>query len=244
MEKVFPRMYSKPEKTTISGLIFCFLLVFIVLPLLKPLMGFTLWKLAWPEICYHIVNGIVLLLFLRKYLAKEWLMVAADVRFYLKHIILTVGLMVGILLVLLRVLHCFDFQIAFMLESLPVVEMSVSYTPLHLVVTEPLFGTITLSVFSPITICALFYCLGFAPVCCKNPWLAYLCIALVTLIPPVVNILWRGDTLFVLTAYIINLPVHLLACWSYQKTDNVWTPIISLGITNLITSILLILLIQ
>jgi membrane protease YdiL (CAAX protease family) len=33
------------------------------------------------------------------------------------------------------------------------------------------------------------------------------------------------------------LPIHLLACWSYQKTDNVWTPLISLALINLLASV-------
>jgi membrane protease YdiL (CAAX protease family) len=59
------------------------------------------------------------------------------------------------------------------------------------------------------------------------------------LIPAIVDILWRGDAPFVLTGYLVHLPIHLLACWSYQKTDNVWTPILSLVTTNLLLSIVL-----
>ena len=63
------------------------------------------------------------------------------------------------------------------------------------------------------------------------------CVAGITLIPPIVNILWRGDAAFVLIGYLVQLPIHLLACWSYQKTDNPWTPLITLVIINLLTSI-------
>ena len=57
--------------------------------------------------------------------------------------------------------------------------------------------------------------------------------------PPVRDILWRGEAALVLSGYLVNLPIHLLACWSYQKTDNVWTPIFSLAATNLLLSIVL-----
>jgi hypothetical protein len=117
--------------------------------------------------------------------------------------------------------------------------MSVSHTPLAAIEFAPIFGAIALSVFAPISICALFYCLGFAPICNKKPWLAYLCIGIITLIPPIIDILWRGDAALVLSGYLVQLPIHLLACWSYQKTDNVWTPMVSLAITNLLASILL-----
>lgn len=248
MEKVFPRMYSKPEKKYLVGLIPCWLWVFVALPMFMPYLGVGLWQnpvfISWLEVGYHVTNGIIVFFVMREYLQEEWFMVSTDARHYLKHIALTVVLMLGAEFLLLHVLPHAGLYVYYMLEGLPVIEMHVSHTPLSTVLTQPIFGTIAVSVFVPVSISILFYSLGFAPLCGKKPWLAYLCIALVTLIPPVVNILWRGDTLFVLTAYIINLPVHLLACWSYQKTDNVWTPIISLGITNLITSILLILLIQ
>jgi hypothetical protein len=173
------------------------------------------------------------------YLKDEWFMVTTDVRYYLKHVALTVCLIVGAELVLLGALYLCGFDIVYMLEHLPVAEMSVSHTPLLLVSLEPIFGTIALSVFAPISICALFYCLGFAPVCYHKPWLAYLCVAAITLIPPVIDILWRGEAALVLSGYLVSLPVHLLACWSYQKTDNVWTPMISLAIANLLFSVVL-----
>lgn len=248
MNKIFPSMCSKPEKFKILALIPCWIWVFVLLPMYMPFLGLGLWEQweisSWLEIGYHVANGIVALLLMSSYLKDEWFMVTTDVRFYLKHIALTVGLMVGTELVLLGTLSLCGFNIDNMLEGLPVVEMFVSHTPLFLVTLEPIFGTIALSVFAPISICVLFYCFGFAPVCYKKPWLAYLCIALITLIPPVVNILWRGGADLVLSAYLVHLPIHLLACWSYQKTDNVWTPMVSLASTNLLVSVVQIFLFQ
>lgn len=242
MNKLFPPMSSKPETIKIFALIPCWLWVFIVLPIYMPLLGLGLWTQweisVWLEIGYHAFNGIAMLLLISGYLKEEWFMVTTDVRHYLKHILLTVGLIAGAELVLLGTLFLLGVNITNMLECLPVVEMSVSHTPLFLIELEPVFGTIAVSLFTPITICALFYCAGFAPICNKKPWPAYLCVAVITLIPPIINIIWRGDTTF-LSGYIVSLPVHLLACWSYQKTDNVWTPLISLSITNLLMSIVL-----
>ena len=243
MKKLFPPTYSKPEKIQIFAIIPCWIWVFILFPMFMPFVGLGLWEQVensvWLEIVYHVANGILLLLIILSYLKDEWFMVTTQFRHYLKHIALTVGLIMGTELVLICTSFLCGFDTAYMLEHLPAVEMSVSHTPLLLVSLEPIFGTIALSVFAPISICALFYCLGFAPVCYHKPWLAYLCIVVITLIPPVIDILWRGEAAFVLGGYIVQLPVHLLACWSYQKTDNVWTPMLSLAITNLIASILL-----
>jgi len=239
MNKIFPPMYSKPEKIQIFALIPCWLWVFVLFPMFMPFVGLGIWELSeisvWLDIVYHVANCILLLMLMSGYLKDEWFMVTTDVRYYLKHVALTVCLIVGAELVLLGALYLCGFDIVFMLEHLPVAEMSVSHTPQALIYFAPVFGTIALSIFTPISICALFYCLGFAPVCCKKPWLAYLCVAAITLIPPIIDILWRGEP----SGYLVQLPIHLLACWSYQKTDNVWTPIVTLAITNLMASIVL-----
>lgn len=236
-------MTSKPEKIQIFALIPCWIFVFVLLPMYMPFLGFGLWEQwelsVWLEIGYHVANGVIMLLLMFSYLKEEWFMVTTDVSHYLKHVMLTVGLIVGAELIWLSLLPLFGFNIDNMLECLPVVEMSVSHTPLFVIDLEPIFGTVALSIFSPISICALFYCFAFAPICYHKPWLAYLCVAVITLIPPIIDILWRGEAAFVLCGYLVGLPIHLIACWSYQKTDNVWTPILSLVITNLFASIAL-----
>ena len=246
MGKLFPGMTSKPEKFKVLSLIPCWIWVFVLLPMFMPFLGLGLWEQdefsVWLEIGYHVANGVAMFLLMRSYLSDEWFMVTTAVPFYLKHIALTVGLMMVTELGLLVALSLFGVDITAFVNGLPVVELTVCHTPLSLVTLEPIFGTITLSVFAPISICVLFYCFGFSPVCYKKPWLAYLCIAVITLIPPVVDILWRGAATLVLSVYLIQLPIHLLACWSYQKTDNVWTPLVSLVITNLLTSVTQILL--
>lgn len=243
MNKLFPSMTSKPETIQIFAIIPCWIWVFVLLPMFMPFLGLGLWEQwelsVWLEIGYHIANGLLMLVIIFSYLKEEWFMVTTDVSHYLKHVMLTVGLIAGAELLLLGTLFICGVNIDDMLECLPIVEMSVSHTPLFTVELQPIFGTVALSVFAPISICALFYCLGFAPVCCHKPWLAYLCVAAITLIPPVIDILWRGEAAFVLGGYLVQLPIHLLACWSYQKTDNVWTPLLSLVITNLLASIVL-----
>ena len=234
-------MYSKPEKFQIFVLIPCWILVFVLVPIYMPILGLGLWEQyetsVWLEIGYHVVNGLLMLFIISGYLKEDWFMVSTDLRYYLKHIALTVGLVVVTEVVLLGTLSLFGFDIINMLECLPMVEMFVSHTPLFLIKLEPIIGAIALSVFVPLSICALFYCLGFAPICYIKPWPAYLCVAIITLIPPIINILWRGGAELVLSGYLIQLPIHLLLCWSYQKTDNVWTPLISLAVINLLASI-------
>lgn len=234
-------MYSKPEKIHIFALIACWLWAFVLFPLYLPFLGSGLWEQwevsAWLEIGYHVINAVLIIFIMRGYLKDEWFMVTTDMRHYLKHVMLTVGLILGTEMLWLGSMLISGFDIGYMLEFLPMAEMSVSHTPLFLIDLKPIFGTIALSVFAPISICTLFYCLGFAPICNQKPWAAYLCVAVITLIPSIIDILWRGDAALVLSGYLVQLPIHMLSCWSYQKTDNVWTPIISLAITNLLFSI-------
>lgn len=243
MKNIFPPMTSKPEKIKIFSLMVCWIFVFVLIPMYMPFLGLGLWEQSeisvWLEIGYHVVNGVAMLLLMSSYLKEEWFMVTTDVGYYLKHVALTAGLILGAELVLLGSLYLGGLYVPNLLESLPVTEMSVSHTPLFVVILQPVLGTIVLSVFSPVSICALFYCSGFAPVCYRKPWAAYLYVAAITLIPPIIDILWRGETGFTMSGYLVQLPIHLLACWSYQKTDNVWTPIASLAVTNLLLSIVL-----
>ncbi len=242
MNKVFPPMYSKPETIQIFSIIPMWFWIFVLLPMFMPFIGLGLWEQwelsVWLEIGYHVINGITMFLLIRTYLKDEWFMVTTSVRYYLKHVALTVGLIAIAELIILITLRLCDFNYNYIFEFLPVVEMSVSHTPYLVVDYQPIFGTIALSIFAPFSVCVMFYCLGFAPICNRKPWLAYLCIAVITMIPSVIDILWRGENGYMMTGYIVQLPVHLLACWSYQKTDNVWTPIATVAVTNLLASII------
>lgn len=242
MDKIFPPMYSKPGKRHIVTLIPCFFWVFVLIPMYMPYLFAGLWDQGeisvWIDIIYHVVNGILMLFILRSYLSDEWFMFTTDVRFYLKHIALTVGIIMATVLLITGVLYFYYYDISDILESIPLVEMFVSHTPLAVLGQSPIFGTLAISLFSPISICALFFCMAFAPICNSKPWLAYLFVAVLTFIPPLINILWRNEISLALNGYILQLPVNLIACWSYQKTDNAWTPMISLAVVNLLLSVL------
>ena len=244
MHEIFPSMNSKPAAIKVFALIPWSLWIYILFPFyLLPLIGAGLWEnpehSVWLQIGNHVLSALPLLFLLWSYLREEWSMVAMDGRYYLKHIALTVVLIVGVELWLFSMLKLGGVDTASMREGLPVAEMLVSQTPYYLIRLEPLWGTVVMSVFVPISICALFYCFAFSPVCCRNTWLAYLSVAVVALIPTAVNILWENcDASLGLNMYLASLPVHFLACWSYQKTDNVWTPLLSLSLANLLISLL------
>ena len=42
--------------------------------------------------------------------------------------------------------------------------------------------------------------------------------------------------------YFAQLPIHLIACWSYKKADSIFAPILVLTIANLLACVRLIIL--
>lgn len=243
MSKIFPSMHSKPEKGTFFALIPYCILSFIVIPTNLPLLGAGLWDDPtlgpWLEIGYHAVNTLLVIFLSKSYLKEEWFMVSTDFKFYLKHAALTVGLILGTEFLTLSFLAMCGVNISNMLQGLPMVDMTINHTPLSLLYHKPLFGTLTMVLLVPLSVTVLFYCFSFSPLAYKRPWLGYLSILVVTAIPPVVDIIWRGEAALTLSMYFVQLPIHLLACWSYQKTDNVWTPIGALMGTNLVLSVIM-----
>ena len=57
-------------------------------------------------------------------------------------------------------------------------------------------------------------------------------------LPLIFDILWRGNAEYVVVAFVLQLPMHWIACWTYQKADTVWAPIAALAIFNLGTSLM------
>ena len=243
MNKLFPSMFSKPEPSQIISLIPCWVWVFVLVPMFMPFVAEGLWEQwassVWFEIVYHAINGVVVLFLIGTYLKDEWYAVSADVGFYLKHVALAVGLILGTELLMLGLLYgLIGPYVWVILEAFPVVELAVVHTPASTLMYEPVVGTIVMTVFSPICMCGLFYCLCFSPICYRRPWLAYLSIPVITFLPALVDMLWRWESAgLTLGAYLAGLPVHLLACWIYQKTDNVWTPLATVAATNLLLSL-------
>lgn len=243
MKKLFPPMCSRPKKGMLFIMAVYGLFAFFVIPIgLMPLFGVGLWEtpawIAWLEIAYHVMNGVVMAIMLSECLKDGWFMMSLDWKDSLKHIGLTVGLMLAALVQQMAFLFAWGVSAKFSLEMLPIVEMSVSLTPGYFAASRPVWATVSMVLCSPIAICGFFYALGFAPLCVKDkPVLAYLNVAVITAIPAVIDILWRQQVDVVVIEYLMQLPAHLIACWSYQKTDNIWTPILSLAGVNLICSL-------
>ena len=132
----------------------------------------------------------------------------------------------------------YSFLGAVVVNVYPLSEMTVALTSGYLVEIQPLFGTLSYSLFTPFVVVGLFYVSGFAPVCRRSHWLGYVVVTALLALPVAFDILWRGEAETNLFLFLLHLPMHWIACWSYQKADTVWAPITTLAIFNLGASLI------
>ena len=98
---------------------------------------------------------------------------------------------------------------------------------------DPLSTINSLSLVGPVITAGLFYATAFAPLCVAgHRFGAYIGVAALTALPRLItaSTFWGGWKEGLL--YLTQLPIHLIACWTYQKTDSVWAPIFTLAIGN------------
>lgn len=247
MKRIFPPMYDRPERWMPAAMLGYWAFAFVGIPLFMPLIGDGLWNdlqfSSWLEFVYHTINALVVVGMLRGYFGDSFI----NVRVEKKNFYIAVGIALGLMLIL--ALWQYLFLIPMMLamgfrfipvavDVFPINEMFIAVTSGLMVEQLPVFGTLCHTLFTPVAVVGLFYVAGFAPMCCRRTWLGYLVVTLLLALPIGFDILWRGEELFLIAVYIMRLPIHLIACWSYQKADSVWAPLVTLSIFNLITSLI------
>ena len=241
MKKLFPIMTDRTSFGHIFCVFVCWAFCFVVFPFLMPLIAFGSWKdysvTSWFECIYNAINALMVMGILRKYLKESFFNVQMDPKGFARDVAITCVLMLIVILAEAWILFELYINPLVTLNAFPMSEMNVALTSGLMAANNPIFGTICLSLLTPFAITGLFYVTAFSPLACRWPALGYLVVAVVMLIPCAFDIFWREQVDFVLMSYVLRLPVHLLACWSYQKTDTVWAPILSLGVINLLTSL-------
>lgn len=237
---LFPTMLEQPEKKTIASSLTYWIVAFVVLPFLMILFTADIrnrndW-LVWFEIAYHAFNFAVTMILFCGFLKESFI----NVQIYFKSFICTV--MICLVLVILLKFAVFiaasfagnEFIGYAAFGSLPTSEMDLLYFSSLLPYYSPVYGTICLVFLAPVTTSCLYYACCFAPICCGRPWRAYLAVAVALLIPRLALVLSVWTLSEELIIYALQLPVHLLLCWAYQKTDTIWTPITVITLSNLL----------
>jgi len=242
MSKLFPPMHADRKFSSIAGVIVCWIVTLIIVPFfLIPLATDGVWVslegTSWVEIIYQLIKAGVVVALLKEYFAEDFFFLKISVKEYLGHAVLAVALMVAAVAVQMVPMVKLGMPVGYLLNAFPMVDMAATFTPGYLAYVNPIFGTLCLTVTAPVSICGMFYFMGFAPACSKKTWLGYLCVAVVTFVPVLLSMMWHWDAILTLDMYLLQLPVHLIACWSYQKTENIWTPVIALAMLNLLASL-------
>lgn len=248
MEKLFPMMLDEPEAESCGVGMAYGLFAFLLMPALLSLSVTSALglgddaSLIWYELAYHGINFGVMLLTFFGYLREAFFNVIHQPKkvFGTAGICAAVIVVFRLVMVLLAIFRGNRLLADASFGSLLTTEADLLYYSTAMLQAEPLWGTICVILLTPITTSCLFYASIFAPACTSRPWLGYL---LAAIVPGVAHLslvfcLWPMEQQ--MAVYFLQLPVHLLACWSYQKTDTVWTPIFTHLFANLaLTPVLL-----
>ena len=238
MQKLFPVMMDRPEKGSsfaalVYGIIcfasFPFLILFFMQGLWDdPVIG------SWCEIVYHGFNLFVIGSLYRNYLSDTLFDAQINWKKIAKTVAICAAIILGLHASLWRLSMVGGDRLIYAVDGmLPTSEMDILWLSSAMVINNPLFGTLCMVFVTPFVISLIYYASAFAPICCERPWLAYPVTALVLALPRVANAMTFFDPGPQIDLYLIQLPVHMIACWAYQKTDNIWTPIVLHAVVNL-----------
>ena len=242
MKKWFPEMYEKIGIAHQFCIFAYWICCFVLFPQYMPLLLMGLWDdlvvASWAECIFFAVNAVVVVLILREFLGDSFFMLRMDLKPIFKTLGIAWLLMIPFWCIGLLTSAILAGNPLYIFEIFPMTETTVAIVPGYMVSVIPVVGILCTTLIVPFGICGLFYAPVFAPSCFRKRWLGYLTVSAALLIPTVADILWRGDVGFNMALYLVRLPMHLLACWTYQKTDNMWSPILCVGGWNLVTALL------
>lgn len=220
-------MYDSPENGQVVGGLSYGVIAFVVLPFTFALFFFQrndrqVYVIL--EYLYQAMNFAMMVTIFLPYLRDSWL-----------NVILSPGKVIGVSLGAAAVIAV--WYIAFLAASrmelfraadilffgaMPMTGIELMVLPGEFVLFGGVPAAIFLAVLGPFTTVCLFYATAFAPVCVSGRrGLAYLSVAAMLAVPRFITwfTVWGGWKEIPL--YLAQLPIHWLACWTYQKTDTV-----------------------
>lgn len=243
MNKWFPEMYDRPENGSIAVSAIYWVICYFMIPFVTRFLSYAfssdLFAVIGVDIATYIVNFLCIFWLFRAYLSDSYLNIQ-------KGFAVTVLISTGLVLLIEISLMYAGIRLDWMesLSAYPISETSVVATASVVVGANPLLGTLCMTFLTPITVSCMFYGTIFAPIANTRPLLAYAATAVLMVLPRLLSTWWLGVGNYDVAIYLLQLPVHMIACWSYQRTNTIWAPIITLSISNLLTSLLFIFLIM
>ncbi len=245
MNKSSVTMLDAPERSHILAGGLYAVLCFFSLPFLLLLLTSGLDQdpkiASWFEIAFHVLNFIVVGSLFREYLADALLNAQIYKEKVITGVAIAVGLMLGVGLLwhFLGLFTGVEMLLIAGFGTVPLSEMDLFMLSADMVLYNKVFGTLCMVLLVPVTTSCLYYAIGFVPFYNIRPWLGYLVLACALAFPRVCNATTYWDPLPELILYLAQLPVHMIGAWVYKKTDSIWAPIASIAITNLISTVLL-----
>ena len=241
MSTMFPKISERLETPRVICSILYSILAFWSLPFILLLLMQGSFEdmrvLAGVESAYHIANfGVAAYLFF-PYLQDSLINVEINVKGFWTVVCTCAAIAVCVGVFLWFCCMYIPHGVAIMAAEsvLPLVEKELFTTAGNFLGISPILGTICMVILTPVSISCLFYGTVFAPVATKYPKLAYLVVTVFLAIPSLCNAITYWDPTIEMATYFVQLPIHLLACWSYQKTDTIWAPIGVHGLSNAVS---------
>ena len=239
MKEMFPVMLDQPrDQHCIAGAAYWFFAFFLwpALLALSTIGEYYLPYAPWLETGYHGLNFLIALIIFFPYLKENFLLLQIHTKKILGTAaicaVIIVILKIAFLLISYKAENKLFAQIS--LGTLLSTEADLLFFPTILLYNNAIAGTISTVLFAPFTISCLLYATIFAPLCGKRPWLAYLVTSFLYLVIHLLLAFCLFPFQQEMVSFLIQLPIHLIACWSYQKTESIWTPILTHILVNLL----------
>ncbi len=240
MIKTPAKTLDAPDAQHVGAVLIFSFLAFFSVTFLMTLMSIGMednhYLLSWYDIGFHLLCLAVTVPLMREYLSFSWFTVMIQKESMITWVAVGVGVLLGYSALTQAVCLMVESEwVPWALDgSLPVLTNTLFLTNAYQITANPLFGTVMAAVVAPFTTCCIFYATAFAKGYNVRPWLGYVLVAAITLFPSLATGLtgwWALETQVLM--YAVELPVHLICCWLYQKMDTIWAPILTQAVTNL-----------
>lgn len=238
-------MLERPETSQIGSTLLYNIFAFWVMPFIMFLLmqgSFENMSVrAGMEIAYHVINFVAAVFLSGRYLADSFFNVKTNLKEFWNIVWKSA-------LIIFAVAGVSYYAASFLLGeyagvaaygALPLCEMELFVLSDLMREAHPLLGTLCIVLLGPVTASCLYYAAVFSPIAVDRPVLAYFVTAGYLAIPRICNALAFWSPAEELALYLVQLPVHLLACRAYQKADTVWAPIAVLMLVNTTASAIL-----
>ncbi len=234
-----PIFLERPENSTIIVSAVYSIVCFFSLPFLLLFFSGGWYDspraISWFEIIFHCINLAFVARVFRDYLEYSLITFQLEPKKCLTVAAEAAGMMIGAALIWRVIAPFTGINELYMASwgTLPLTEMDLFLLAGDTVYVNPIFGTIVMVLAVPFINCCLFYAVAFTPAYNVRPWLGYVVVAAVIAFPRLCCGLTHWVSTEQLALYISQLPLHMIACWAYQRTDTVWTPIAAHVMANL-----------